>query len=193
MTCPILTMMKGIQKMSKRFGRNQKRKLNEKILILEKKETLLSEANNDLKNANKSNQKLNEEIVLKLEYFEQVFKNVEEVLGEYFIGLPAKEKENIFDELPVEMRDCFPPKMRAPDFSAKPQATMIRNTVLTLSRYNFESHIDQLQQKRHFYLTQKDKGLVAYYIDERDFKNIPSGELTKTIAKLFVDHIKTGK
>lgn len=186
--------------MSKRFGRNQKRKFLEQVRQLKSDFGAL---NNqlckdqkrivELIDANRLNQKLNEELVSKLKYFEYVFKNVEEVLGEYFIGLPPKEKENIFEELPYCWRECLPPKMRALDISAEPQATIILKTVQTLSRYKFESFVDHLRQQRHFFLTKKGDHFLAYYIDENHLNKLPFDELVQIIAKSFAHHIKTGK
>jgi len=177
----------------KRFGRNQKRKLNEKIKQLDDK-LFVAESNLDnIHSAYRLEKELVKALSKKVDYYEHVFKNVEEVLGEYFIGLPAKEKENVFAELPAEWRECLPPKMRAIDISAKPHPEMILNTVKVLSRYKFESHRDQLQQKRHFYLTQRNQDFLAYYVTEEEFRKIPFDELVQIIAKLFANHIKNGK
>lgn len=157
--------------MSKRFGRNQKRRMRAEIQQLQYEKSVsdrISEANHSM-----------------IRQQAAVIIQVGDILGFHFAGLPAKEMPAEFSGDVIK----FPAMRRTTSFSSlSEQASDLQSMLDVFELIKPEISIDKLNRKVHVYLRNK-RGDVAYGLTEEAMRGIPKRHLAEQTAKMTADYL----
>jgi hypothetical protein len=167
--------------MSRRFGRNQKRKL---LALCEYVQCELDLAKEELAKRNKSLNASYQEIM----NLNGAIKHFREVLGNYFVALPVQ------DVIVQEIRESMtyanfkPSELRPVDFSAPVNLSKLTYAVCLLETSKFDSYRDELSG--HIHIRYKTSfGASAYAIHPRDAHMIYDQDFQQVIAREFSEHL----
>lgn len=157
--------------MSKRFGRNQKRRMRNEIQLLQSLDSMseqISKANHEL---------IRQQAI--------VICRVGDILGLHFAGLPAKVMPSEFADGVVRL----PAMRRTSSFSSiGGQADDLSCMLDAFEVIRPEISRDKLSKKMHVYLRNR-RGDVAYALTEDAMYGIPKQHLADQIAKITADYL----
>lgn len=158
--------------MSKRFGRNQKRKLREALTQAEEK---LREKSKEISYLNKLNEDNAYAVCL-----------TEEILGEYFAGLPPKTLDLSQEQNYLNLSLISKPK-ELYDFSPKVNVQDLTRKILMLDTVKMEVYLDDLRKSVVVQGGMPNGPYVAMSFDA--MRNLPSHAIEEMLRYNFIPHL----
>lgn len=156
--------------MSKRFGRNQRRRMRAEV--------------ENLKQAMQMDRALLRRQRSTIERQAEVITRVSDILGEHFAGLEPKDMQV------NEIRDIPMPVRRGAEIFAFTNGPIegLAEQLVMLESIAPEIGVDPLQQRMHVYLRTR-RGDVAYGITEEAMMSMPRQHLVKHIAVMTASYL----
>lgn len=158
--------------MSKRFGRNQKRKMRESIAEGEKN---LKDKNQEIKHLKYLNQANADAVAL-----------TEQILGEYFAGLPAKTFEMGHDQDFVRLHSMSMPQSFH-NFNGNESARSLTEKLMILDTVKMEVYRKELREAVVIEGGMPKGPYVAMSIDATKF--MPEYAIEQLLARQFIPHL----
>jgi len=181
-------------KMSKRFGRNQKRKLLENIdflnTISENQSKTIIEQGRTVLNFGKDVELLRKQMYEN----EYIVQETKRIFGQYFIALKPETVNLNTKDLPPEFAFHIQQDFECMDFraSGNDSSANLMRTYKYLQTTKGKAYKEELRGMVHFYL-QSTKGEVGYCIDWQMRKTMPEKYLIEFIAKELVRELQKVK
>ena len=153
--------------MSKRFGRNQKRAMRNKIQnqekLLEHHIEIISSLNGDVRQAN------------------EIINRTADILGEHFASLPVKTKE--VEEIQNRYQYAVhKPVVFGRDYNQDPTMAFVDNTLGYIETHESRLSVDELRHTIHMrYIS--ESGHVGYGLSEKAWRSISEKQLVNLIKE----------